>query len=179
MKAREINPNFILNLYRLAHTYRLQGQYNKAADILKRILEIDKTEASALYDLGINYQYLGNMVESKKYFAAFKKIATEDWVRKWPEAAETYISISAVAARLGEMETSDKMYKRAFEIDSTIHERLTEVLCLQGKINEALDQIVKAFETGYRDLFWLKLSPDLQLLQTEPRFRVLMKRYFK
>jgi tetratricopeptide (TPR) repeat protein len=178
LNAREINPNFILNLYRLAHTYRLQGRYNKAADILKRILEIDKTEASALYDLGINYQSLGNRVESKKYFTSFKKIATEDWVRMWPGAAETYISISAVAARLGDMDTSEKMYKKAFEIDSTNYERLTEVLCIQGNTNEALDQIGKAFETGYRDLFWLKLSPDLQLLQTEPRYRVLMKKYF-
>ena len=30
IKAREINPDLPMNLYRLAHTYRLQGRYNEA-----------------------------------------------------------------------------------------------------------------------------------------------------
>ena len=74
-KAREINPDLTINLYRLAHTYRLKGEYDKAIEILKRILKVTPDEASAYYDLGINYQSLGNLEEARKYFSGFKKIA--------------------------------------------------------------------------------------------------------
>jgi tetratricopeptide (TPR) repeat protein len=177
-KAREINPNFTLNLYRLAHTYRLQGGYDKAISILKKIIEINPDEASAYYDLGYNYQSMGNQEEARKYFSIFKKIATENWVKKWPDDAGTYIAISIVSARLNDMESSKLMLRKAVEIDSTLHDRFAEVLCAQGKVNEALAELEKALHNGYRSLFWIKLSPDLQILQSEARYRSLIKKYF-
>jgi len=178
-KAREINPDLTINLYRLAHTYRMQGEYDKAVGILKTIIEKNTGEASAYYDLGINYQSLGNQQESRKYFSAFKKIASEDWMKKWPNDAGTYIAIAAVSAHLNDMESSRLMLGKAIGIDSTLHNRFAEVLCVQGKVNDGLDELEKALHNGYRDLFWLKLSPDLQILQSEARYRSLMKKYFQ
>ncbi len=178
-KAREINPNFTINLYRLAHTYRLQGENDKAIGILKKILEISPEEVSAYYDLGINYQSLGNKEEARKYFSAFKKIATENWMKKWPDNAGTYIAISVVSARLNDMESSKLMLRKAIEIDSTLHDRYAEVLCAQGNVNDAIADLEKALQNGYRNLFWIKLSPDLQILQSEARYRSLIKKYFK
>ena len=179
VKAREISPDFTLNLYRLAHTYRLQGGYDKAIGILKKILEVNPGEASAYYDLGYNYQSEGNQEEARKYFSVFRKITTEEWVKKWPDDAGTYIAIGAVSARLKDMESSKLMLRKAVEIDSTLHDRFAEVLSAQGKIYDSLDELEKALQTGYRNLFWIKLSPDLQILQSEARYRSLMKKYFR
>lgn len=132
-KVREINPKLILNLYRLAHTYRIHGRYNEAIRILKDILKTDQNEASAYYDLGVNYQAMGNQEESRKYFNTFKNISTTEWIKKWPNEAGTFIAIGAVSARLGELESSQKMLRKAIDIDSTLHESFAEVLCFKGR----------------------------------------------
>ena len=179
LEAREINPDLTVNLYRLAHTYRLKGAYDKAIGILKEILEKNPEEASAYYDSGINYQAMGNLVEARRLFSVFKKIAEEEWIKKWPDDAGTYAAISVVSARLNDMESSELMFRKAIEIDSTLHDRFAEVLCVQGKTNNAVDELEKALQNGYRNLFWIKLTPDLQMLQAEARYRSLMQRYFQ
>lgn len=178
-KAAEINPDFPLNEYRLAHTLRKEGQNNEAIDILKKILERHNDEASAYYDIGINYDAMGNRKEAIKYYLIFRKIAEEEWTRKWPGSPDTYLSIATVSARTGDMASSEKLLEKAAGLDSTLHEKFAEVLCLQGKIPEALDETEKALKKGYRDLAWLKINPEYQALQNEPRFRNLLNNYFR
>jgi tetratricopeptide (TPR) repeat protein len=178
-KAREINPRELFNLHWLAHACHRQKLFNEAIQTLNQILEINKSEGSVYYYLGVNYQSMGNEEEALKYFSNFKKIVTEDWMKNFPNDAETYFWQGAVSARLGDMDYSQQMLLKAIEIDSTRHERSAELLCTQGKIPEALDELRKAFENGYRDLVWLKLSPDLEILQYDIRFRDLINKYFK
>ncbi|MRS01984.1 tetratricopeptide repeat protein [bacterium] len=178
-EAREIAPDFTVNLYRLAHTYRLQGRNDKAIGMLKEILEINPDEASAYYDMGMNYQFMRKSHEALEYFAEFKRIVIEEWMEKWPDAPETYSALSVVAARLDDVETSNLMLRKTIEIDSTLHDKLAEVYCAQGKINDALNELEMALQDGYRNLFWLKISPDLQILQSEARYRNMIKKYFQ
>jgi tetratricopeptide (TPR) repeat protein len=178
-KAREINPDLILNLYNLAHTYRIQKKYEKAIPTLKYILRINQDEISAYYDLGVNYQSMGNQVEARKYFLIFKKSAEEGWIKKLPNDVGTYTSLAAVLARLGETDSSMQMLRKAIEIDSAQHYKFAEVLCLQGKIPEATKELENAFKKGYRDLLWIKLTPDLQLLNNDNHLRDLLGKYFK
>ena len=178
-KAQEMNPNLTLNLYRLAHTYHLQGRYNEAIAVLKKIPAIDPDDASTLYDLGVNYQSMNNKKEASISFNRYKRIVTEVFMKKWPDDPGTYISMSEVMAHLGEMDSSKLMLLKAIKIDSTLHEKFAEALCLQGNVPEALNHLEKAFNTGYRNLFWLKLNPDLQLLRYDTRYRDLIIKYFK
>jgi len=146
---------------------------------LKAIQEKNPEEASAYYDLGINYQAMGNLVEARRLFSLFKKIAEEEWIKKWPDDAGIYIAISIVSARLNDMESSKLMFRKAFEMDSTLNDRFAEVFCVQGNLNKAIIELDKAFQNGYRNLFWLKMSPDLQVLQSEVRYRNMMKKVFQ
>jgi hypothetical protein len=84
-----------------------------------------------------------------------------------------------VTAHLGEIEFSKEMLQKAKDIDSTLHERFAEVLCVQGNIQEALYEIEKALNDGFRNLLWLKLNPDLQILHNEAGYKSLMDKYFK
>ena len=70
------------------------------------------------------------------------------------------------------------MLQKAIEIDSTLHQEYAAMYCIQGKIPEAIAQIEKALENGYRDFTWLKIDPDLKELQNNPRFRELLEKYF-
>ncbi|OFY65324.1 MAG: hypothetical protein A2Y71_05590 [Bacteroidetes bacterium RBG_13_42_15] len=177
-KAYEINPSILMNSYRLAHACRIQGHFSEAIDILKKIRESNRDEVSPIYDLGINYQSMDNKEEALKYYSEFKKIATEEWKKTYPDMPETYLAIGAITARMGDMESSRKALQKAIEMDSTKHEKFAELLCLQGKIPEAIDETEKALKKGYRDLVWLKINPDYQALQNESRFRALLNQYF-
>jgi tetratricopeptide (TPR) repeat protein len=178
-KAHGLNPSLLMNEYRLAHTYRIQGRYKEAIEILKKVHNINKDEVSTIYDLAINYQSMGNQKEAMKYSNEFRRIATEEWTKTYPDDPGTYFAIGAITARSGDFESSRKALRKAIEIDSTGHEKFAELLCLQGKIPEALSEIEKALENGYRDLVWLKINPDLQALRYDIRFRDLIDKYFK
>jgi tetratricopeptide (TPR) repeat protein len=178
-KAREISPDLIMNLYRLAHTYRKQGRYEEAVEVLKAVLEEDENETSAWYDMGVNFQAMGRKDDARICFQTFKKSATGIWLDKWPDYSGTYTAIAAVAARLGEMDLSEEMLNKAVKLDSTMHGKFAEVLTLQGKIPEAIAEMENAMKAGYRDYFRLKMTPDLQPLEYDIRYRNLLKEYFR
>jgi len=76
------------------------------------------------------------------------------------------------------MESSREALQKAIELNPLKHEKFAELLCLQGKIPEAVGEIEKALANGYRDLVWLKINPDYKALQDKPGFRALLKQYF-
>ena len=179
-KAWEINPYFNLNSYNLSHTYRIQGHFKEAIRILEKIKELDQNEITRVYyHLGINYQHLGNQKVARDYFSRLKRIYTDVWIKSYPDNAEVYILLALVSARLYEMDFSKQMLQKAIEIDSSLNNRFAEVLCLQGRIPEALDHLEQALDNGYHDLCWLKLSPDFQVIHYDIRFRELLEKYFK
>ena len=55
---------------------------------------------------------------------------------------------------------------------------MAELLAVQDKKSEALDQLEMAIENGYRDLTWIKLSPNMHNLHKEARYQDLIKKQF-
>lgn len=178
-KAREINPRFILNNYRLAHTLRLMGRYNEAVEILQAMLETNPEEASAFYDMAINYEKMNKSDEARKSFLAFKKVAVENWPEIYPGNPFVFSSIASVAAHLGETVLADDMLRKAYLADSTLYMDFAEIYSVQGRKSDALEYFDKALKNGYRDCFWIKMNPDLDLIRNEPEFRKLMFKYFQ
>lgn len=177
LKAADLNPNLLMNQYRLAHDYRLQGMYDKAIDVLESILKKNAQESSTHYDLGINYDLLGKRETARNHFLEFRKIAKE-WLNENSNDPKSYIYNGIVLTRLGEKEAGWEIGKHAMELDSTIYFEYSQFLAVQGRKSEALDYLEKALENGYRDLVWIKLHPDLQILHKEERFKNLMKSFF-
>jgi len=102
----------------------------------------------------------------------------EQWMKEDPKNVSTHISFGLVLSRLEQKEAAWKIGKRAIELDSTIHIRFAELLAVQDKKSEALDHLEKALDNGYRDLVWLKLNPNLQILHNDPRFQDLLDQFF-
>jgi len=176
-KARSLNRNFLMNQWRLAHVYRLLGKHDKAIEVLEEILSIDPEEKFANYDIGINYTLMGEHEKARSKFLQLKKMC-EQWMKEDPKNVSTHISFGLVLSRLEQKEAAWKIGKRAIELDSTIHIRFAELLAVQDKKSEALDHLEKALDNGYRDLVWLKLNPNLQILHNDPRFQDLLDQFF-
>ena len=169
-KALELNPDFRDDQFRLSHAYRHLGNYNEAIKELERILEKYPGDASAYYDLGVNYEALGKSQEARSHYLKFKKIAEETWIREFPDYFGTYASLASVTARLDEMEISRQMLNKAIAIDSAQYLKYAEVLCVQGDLPGALRYLESALDNGYRDIYWLKVSADLSALRYDIRF---------
>lgn len=178
-KALELNPDFRDAQYRLSHAYRHLEDYDEAINELEKILEKYPGDASAYYDLGVNYEALGKSQEARGWFLKFKKIAEDYWIREFPDYYGTYTSLASVAARLDEKELSQQMLKKAISVDSIQYFKFAEVLCVQGDIPGSLKYLESALDNGYRDLYWLKVSADLSALRYDIRFWNLINRIDK
>lgn len=177
-RASELDPDFVNNQFRLAHVYRHLEKYPEAIKVLERILAKNPEDASAVYDLGINYDAMGNDQEASKYYLRYKKNAEENWLNNFADYYGTYTSLACVAARLDEMELSDSMLKKAIALDSAKYLEFAQTFCVQGNIQEALRNLERALDSGYRDLYWLKANADLSGLRYDIRFRSLLEKYF-
>jgi tetratricopeptide (TPR) repeat protein/class 3 adenylate cyclase len=177
LRARNLNPKFSLNQYRLAHVYRLQGMYAEAIKVLEEILKMNPKERSAHYDLGIDYDLLGDREKSRNHFLEFNK-KNKELMEKNSDDPVIRIVYGLTLTRLGEKKAGWKIGKRAIDLDSTLHFSFAEFLAVQNKKNEAIDQLEKAFKNGYRDLVWIKLDPNIYLLHEENRYQELIDKYF-
>ncbi len=178
-KAFGLNPDFTHNQYRLIHAYMRLGKYAEAIELLDNILSRNPGEAPAYYLRGCNFKALGNVGAARPSFLKFRNIAEEYWLKHYPDDYATYKTLACVAARLDEKELSVQMLKKAAELDSSQYFSFAEVLCLQGDITGALQNIELALKNGYRNLYMLKASPDLTALQFDIRLQNLLNEYFR
>lgn len=178
LRVSELNPALFLSQYNLAHLYRIQERYEEAIEVLNSMLEINDNEAGVYYNKGIIYEMTKNYDLSRKNFLKFRDYA-EQGKLNFPQNPISYIKLGIIMTRLGEKEAGWELGKKAIKLDSTIHLEYAGFLAVQGKITEANDHLEKALENGYGDIVWLKVNPDLCLLQNEPKFKLLLKEYFK
>ena len=177
-KARDLDPNFFLDQYRLSHVYRLQGEYGKAIEVLEGILNINRGEMIAHYNIGINYNLMGDRENAMNHFLIYKTNA-EKWIDVFPESPFTYITNGLVLAQIGERDAGWEIGKKGIELDSTIHFQIAELFAALDRKSEALDHLEKLLVNGYRDLVWIKLNPHMHLLREEARYQELINKYFE
>ncbi|MFQ6109537.1 MAG: tetratricopeptide repeat protein, partial [Candidatus Aminicenantales bacterium] len=178
-KALESYPEYTLDLFRLAHTYRLQGRYQDAIEPLQKIIEIDPAEEpSALYDLGMVYELMGNEEEAKKHFERYLR-AAEKWVEEYPNNPMSYFCLGLALTHLGQKAEGLAVGQKALMFDPTRHFEYAELLSAQGKTQEALDQLELAVEKGYRNFIWMKIDVNFHPLYEEPRFKELIRKHLK
>lgn len=178
-KASELNPDFVNSHFRISHTCLYLEKYPEAIRVLEQILEKNPADASAIYDLGVVYETMGNKQMAREYFLRFKKNAEENWIKNFADYYGTYSSLASVAARLDDMELSEQMLRKAVSMDSTQYLAFAETSCVQGNVQAALRYLELALKNGYRDLYWLKADPDLAGLRYDIRYRKLLEGYFK
>ncbi len=178
-KAMELLPGFLINNYRLAHIYMDSGRYDEAIKVLEEMLIRNPEESAVYYNLGCCHEALGDKSYARACFLKFRESNEQNWLKYYPANYATYTSLASVAARLDEMELSRQLLKKAVELDSAQYFSFAEVLCVQGEIEEAIDNIELALEHGYRSLYGLTANPDLAALRYDIRLKNLLDKYFR
>jgi serine/threonine protein kinase/tetratricopeptide (TPR) repeat protein len=177
-RALQLNPTSTLELYRLGHALRLQGKYAEAIEALQKIRAIDPADSWALYQLGVVYDLMGDRKTAREYFERFRQVA-QKWVRDNPDNSENYLALGLVLTRLGQRERGWAVGQRAMAVDSSNHFGFAQLLSVQGKKQDALEQLQIAVKKGFRNFVWMKIHPDLQALYDEPGFKELTREALK
>jgi tetratricopeptide (TPR) repeat protein len=188
----KLRPGTTIILWSLSHAQRLQGHYREAITLLDRIMEIDRSDQYANYNLGIIYQHLGENETALKHFERYRQYV-EQRIKEDPADGRNYISLASILAHMGEKERSISLGQKGMamppcnatepfigEIDrfgnliDLCEFEYATMLSAQGRKQEALDYLELAIRRGYRNYIFMKIHPDLQNLHEEPRFKKLM-----
>ena len=74
-------------------------------------------------------------------------------------------------------EKYQRLKMRRYGASSVDHYNLACYLSMQGKVDEALVELEKALEGGYRDLAWMQKDGEIAAARRDPRFKKLLKKY--
>ena len=177
-KALEINPRLSWNLSGLGHAYRLLGRNAEALQTFLKILKIDAKDSAAHYDAGVVCQLMGDEPASRKHFESFREDAQKR-LKKNSQNALDALDLARAFTQLGWKKQGWALGQKAMAMDPSKHFEFSQLLCLQGKRQEALDRLELAIQRGFGNYIRMKIHPDLQSLYNEPRFQDLLNRVLK
>ena len=177
-RVRQLNPRYIVGLFRLSDVYRMLGRYDEARTPLEQILALDKTESWATYQLGLLSRLAGDERSAVNYFRMFVA-DVEGWIKEKPENGQHYIALGMGLCRLGQQEKGWLFGRKGFVLDSAAHFQYAQILTIHKKYGEAIDQLELAVRSGFTNVVWFKIHPDLWDLRDEPRFKQLLHRVIK
>jgi serine/threonine protein kinase/tetratricopeptide (TPR) repeat protein len=178
-KAVELNPRWTLILFRLAHSYRLQGRYHEAIEILLSIPEINPDEAnSAYYDIAAIYQLKGDPSSARAYLQQYIN-EIDSLYKDDPENPDRLFCLSSASLRLGDNEHGTSLMQQYAKLTPDDHFGRAQLLAIQGRKTEAIDHIEMAIANGYTLYIWIKIHVDFVSLQEEPRFQALLDKHIK
>jgi len=177
-KALEINPRLSWNLSGLGHAYRLQGRNSEALQTFLKILKVDARDSSAHYDAGVVCQLMGDEPAARRHFESFRDDAQKRLKKNSRNALDT-LDLARAFTRLGWKKQGWALGQKAMAMDPGKHLEFSQLLCLQGRRQEALDRLELAVQKGFSNCLRMKIHPDLQSLYNEPRFQDLLNRVLK
>ena len=169
------NPQGTLARFRLAHTYRLQGQYQQAIKALQQIQKVDPSDPSVFYDMGVIYDSMGDRSKARGAFARYRDELQTRW-KKIPREPGAQMDLAAAFARLGEARRARELLRDAMARGPQYHMEAACVLSLLGEKKGAVRQLELAIDNGYSDVIWLKVHPDLLPLHGYDGYEQLMSK---
>ena len=172
-KAVLFNPHGTMSRYRLAHSLRLQGGYDQAVEALKPIEQIDPSDVSLSYDLGVVYQLMDKPTEARRQFERYCQQMEATWKKNRKDAGAAF-ALSAVLLRLGQKKRGSELARQGFALDPNKHFEYAAALSLEGRKHEAVTQLQLAVQHGYQNYVWIKIHPDLQALYGDLEFQKLL-----
>ena len=175
LNGLELYPNASRLLYRLSYLYSYQNRYSDAIDIFQKTLDLYPEHQWAHFYLGLNYRRSNNEEMAVKHFEHFFSHAKQ-WVRDAPHNPDNYIALAFALTQLGEKQEGWEAGQKAIEINPDCHFDIAQLLSMQGRTTEALDNLELAIQQGMTNYIWIKVHPFLYNLYDEPGFQELISR---
>jgi len=169
--AQRLDPlNLIVNTGLGLH-YFYARRYDEAVAQQKRTLELDPRFGPALRSLGGAYEMKGMRSEAIETFQRASDLAKGE-----PSAKALLAHAYAVAGRHGDARAVLDELRTVARAQYVSHYALAAVHAGLGENGEALDLLEEAYGLRDRGMTWLAVSPRLDPLRGEARFKELLRR---
>jgi tetratricopeptide (TPR) repeat protein len=102
----------------------------------------------------------------------------ESVLRRDPNYAGVVELLGGLYTRQGRIADGLRMDRKLVKLqprNATAHYNLACSLALLKRKGDALNELKRAVELGYRDLDWMEQDPDLEPLKRDPQFQALME----
>jgi tetratricopeptide (TPR) repeat protein len=166
-----------IDLYRLAHSLRLQKRYAEALAVLGRVKEIYSSDMTVEYQMGIICQLMNDPAAAQDHFMNYRSFLKGQMPPADPNETEIYIQLALVSQRMELFEEAQSAFQKAIAIDPDQHFGSALFYSVQNKADEALQNLQLAIQKGWSNYVWIKVHPDLQNLYGHPRFEALLKEH--
>jgi protein O-mannosyl-transferase len=208
LKAIQSDSTFGGTLNRLGKVYWLTGRYEESEAAFKKEIRLSPNEADrtmAYNELGNLNSAMNRMPEAEEYYLKSLEsdptnpnpymnlagiYAQTDRLEKAVEYCKkciqmdstiggAYVSLGYVLASTAPIEAVFNGKKGA-QLEPTLENYYTLacILAIVKKTDEALEALEKSIQLGFSDYDWLAKDADLVPLQTYPKWKELMKKYF-
>ncbi|MRR05705.1 MAG: hypothetical protein EG828_01980 [Deltaproteobacteria bacterium] len=181
-KARELDANNLELLFRTASLSEAKGDSKQAVDLYHRILSLDTSNRRAMACLRELYRRQGAWRDALEIQKNYLKLLPAE--RQAPEV-ERLLFLRHECARLSLALGATE--KSAAELREIISEKptfipasvsLAEALKLEGKVDEAVNLLKKAFQELRHPIFLIKLE-DLYFSQEDPDTIAALVNFYK
>ena len=169
------NPDLDGGYYLLGRTLFSAGRYQEVVDMMDEALAHAGENYNTSIPIHNSLGALGKKDALNNY--VHREIAIyEEQVKKVPEDARARVLLAGDYARQGRFEEAKREADMAMVLrpdDAMILYNTACVFCGMKNVNDALNALRKAWESGYLDPIWTRQDPDLALLHGEPEFERL------
>lgn len=176
-RARALDGDNQDMLWTLVTILRLKGAYREALHPLQRYLVVTGYVAWGYYLRGVIHDHLGNTAAARRDFETFLRKERED-LKANPSSDLLQSGVALGLARLGRTKEALAEGREAFAACkrgqgwcSYDHAR---VLAVAGEHDAALAALEDAFNAGYRNAIWTRVSQDFESLAGDERFTALL-----
>jgi serine/threonine protein kinase/Tfp pilus assembly protein PilF len=148
-----------------------QGQFEQAAEMERKAIELDPNNYMVYEDLGAAYSWSGSN-HDKAVQAYRKAIELEEADHTKKQQAWRVAKLADDYAAVGDKNKSLVLARQALALDAndpTVNYKAGEAFELSGQREAAIPLIAKAVATGY-DAYEFEHSPELAALRSDPRF---------
>ncbi|RKY17047.1 MAG: hypothetical protein DRP63_04405 [Planctomycetota bacterium] len=165
---------------------RPKPNWPAANTLIKALLDV--ADKSVLPQLKTLYRRAGNAYKPDIEVLLYKLGDTKPLLRRLGKMVKqarsgdrfTLYKLIFLAGRVGMYSLAEKYQRlkmRRYSASATDHYNLACYLSMQGKIDEALAELEKAFKGGYRDFGWMEKDGEIAATRRDPRFKRLLIKY--
>lgn len=169
--ALDLDPFSLQINTNIATTYFLRGEYERAIHHLKKTSELEPNYMPTHFVLGWSLIQQGRLAEAIEEFQSIYKLD-----------AEAYLAMGFMGythALAGQRAEAETLLNVLEEISQRKYVSPYNILVIQLALGR-YDRVFELLEQLYQErndwLVWLKVSPELQVIRDDARFKDLLKR---
>lgn len=172
-KSLAVNPVSTDVLWALGDLYTETGELDKGYGLLRRLTEINPAYVKGWASIGNNYRNRGDYSKADEMYR--RALALQ------PEAMQVVVLRGRLALMRGDFGAARDLLKQVEAQgwgDPENAYLLASVESMAGRVDAALTWLEEALRRGYRNFNALDTSRELSLVRNDPRFAMLISRYF-